>query len=98
MVRINWTPQASDDLKGIADYISRDSVKYAKLQVYRIIQRTQILKSYSRAGNVTPELNNPIIRELMEGNYRIIYKLVSENQVDIITIHHSARDLGRRNL
>ncbi len=33
MVQINWTYQAKDDLKNIADYISNDSKHYAKLQV-----------------------------------------------------------------
>jgi plasmid stabilization system protein ParE len=36
MVRINWTLQAKDDLKDIADYISKDSVVYAKRQVLKI--------------------------------------------------------------
>ena len=31
MVRIKWTIQAKEDLKGIAEYIALDSVKYAKL-------------------------------------------------------------------
>lgn len=35
MVRINWTFQAKDDLKAIADYIAKDSKRYAKLQVTR---------------------------------------------------------------
>jgi len=39
-----------------------------------------------------------LIRELIEGNYRIIYKIVNEYQIDILTIHHSARDLKRRNV
>ena len=44
MVRINWTYQAKDDLKSIAEYISRDSKQYAKLQVIRLKNRTKILK------------------------------------------------------
>ena len=45
MVRINWTFQAKEDLKSIADYIARDSKNYAKMQVMRIKSRTMILKS-----------------------------------------------------
>lgn len=41
MVQINWTKTAVDDLKSIAEYISKDSVKYAKLQVIRIKHRTK---------------------------------------------------------
>lgn len=33
MVQIRWLKEAKDDLKEIFDYISSDSVRYAKLQV-----------------------------------------------------------------
>lgn len=35
MVQINWTTQASNDLKDIFEYISRDSEAYAKRQVLK---------------------------------------------------------------
>ena len=98
MVRINWTFQAKDDLKAIAEYISKDSMRYAKLQVTRLKTRTRILKTQTRSGKIVPEINQQNIRELIEGSYRIIYKIVEDNQIDILTIHHSARDLTRRKI
>jgi addiction module RelE/StbE family toxin len=98
MVQINWTFQAKNDLKSIADYISKDSKKYAKLQIDRIKERTQILKSHPYSGKKVIEIDSDLIRELIEGNYRIIYKIVTENQIDILTIHHSARDFRKRKL
>ena len=38
------------------------------------------------------------VREFVEGNYRIIYKIKSENHISILTIHHSARDITRREI
>lgn len=96
MVRLNWTFQAKDDLKAIAEYISRDSKRYAKLQVIRLKNRTRILKTNVCSGKIVPEINQENIRELIEGNYRIIYKIVQDSRLDILTIHHSARDLTRR--
>ncbi|MFA6360526.1 MAG: type II toxin-antitoxin system RelE/ParE family toxin [Dysgonamonadaceae bacterium] len=96
MVRINWTFQAKGDLKNIAEYISKDSKLYAKLQITRLKTRTRILKAQPRSGKIVPEINIDNIRELTEGSYRIIYKIVENNQIDILTIHHSARDLTRR--
>jgi addiction module RelE/StbE family toxin len=98
MVRINWTLQSKEDLKEIADYISRHSKRYAKLQVDRLQKRTKVLKTQSRSGKIVSEINNEIIRELIMGSYRIIYKIVSVDQIDILTIHHSARDLKRRHI
>lgn len=43
MVQINWTVQAKNDLQDIAEYISKDCKKYAKLQIFRITTRTKIL-------------------------------------------------------
>ncbi|AWW32085.1 type II toxin-antitoxin system RelE/ParE family toxin [Echinicola strongylocentroti] len=54
------------------------------------------LKEQIRAGKITPEINDPNIRELVEGNYRIIYRRKSEESVSILTIHHIARDLNKR--
>jgi toxin ParE1/3/4 len=95
MVQVNWTLQATSDLKGIAEYISKDSKKYAKL---RITLRTRILSSQIYSGKIVAEIGKNNIRELIEGNYRIIYKVVNDSRVDILTIHHSARDLLRRNI
>ena len=98
MVRINWTFQAKGDLKDIVEYISKDSKRYAKLQVTRLKTRTKILKTQTRSGKIVSEINRENIRELIEGSYRIIYKIVEDNQIDILTIHHSARDLTRRKI
>ncbi len=98
MVRINWTFQAKNDLKSIAEFIAKDSAVYAKRQVLKIRGRTEILKEQIRIGRIVPEIDNPDIRELIEGNYRIIYKVVSNNRIDILTVHHSARDLTKREI
>ncbi len=98
MVQINWTHQAKADLKEISDYISKDSKRYAEFEVKRIRQRIEILKKFAFAGKINEEKGEENIRELIERNYRIIYRIISEKRIDILTIHHSARDLTQRNL
>ena len=49
------------------------------------------MREHTRAGKVVPEFQLDDIRELIEGSYRIVYHLVSQSQVDILTVHHSAR-------
>ncbi|HHH52481.1 MAG TPA: type II toxin-antitoxin system RelE/ParE family toxin, partial [Bacteroidetes bacterium] len=72
--------------------------RYAELQVIRLKNRTRILKTQMRSGKIVPEINKENIRELIEGSYRIIYKIVKDNRIDILTIHHSARYLKRRKI
>lgn len=93
MVQIRWTSLAVDDLKGIYEYISKDSSRYAKIQVIRLRARTKILINHPMSGKLVPEHDDSNFRELIEGNFRIIYKIVSNHQIDILTIHHSSRDL-----
>ena len=83
MVQINWTNQAVLDLKEIAKYISRDSLSYAKIQIKRIKHRTNILKQNPFSGQKMDFFNNPEIRQLVTGNYIIIYKIKSETRIDI---------------
>lgn len=94
MAKINWTDQAIIDLTNIADFIAKDSVKYARLTTKNIRERVRQLKSFPTSGRIVPETETPEIRELIFGNYRLIYKIFSSNRIDIITIHHSSRQLN----
>jgi len=94
MVTVIWIDQAIEDIDHIAAYTSQASRKYAIVTVNKIFQRTEILKTYPRAGRIVPETNIEAIRELLEGNYRIIYEIISEERIEILTVHHSARQLN----
>ena len=92
MVQINWTIQAKSDLKNIFDYISNDSTKYAQRQIQGIVKNTSFIKNNSKIGRVVPEFNNPKVREIIVNKYRIIYYLKEDVRVDILTVHHSAKE------
>jgi toxin ParE1/3/4 len=92
MVEIIWTQNALNDVDNCAEYIAIDSKQYAKLFVARVLQKVKILGTNSMAGRVVPELNKTNIRELIFGNYRVIYRLDSE-KVFILTVYHCARIL-----
>jgi len=94
LVRLNWTEQASSDLKSIYDFISVNSPSFAKVYIQRIKNKTTLLKDRPKLGRVVPEFDKIELRELIFGNYRIVYKIISEEQLDILTIHHSARLLS----
>jgi len=91
MVEINWTKDAIEDANQIAIFISQSSSKYARIQIERFFERTIILETFPKSGRIVPEINDLKIRELIIGNYRIIYKIVSKKSIDILTIHLSQR-------
>ena len=57
----------------------------------KIQRRTQLLKVQPFIGK---EIGDFAVRELVERNYRIIYKLVDKGRIDILTIHHRSRDFN----
>ena len=94
MVKVIWTESALSDLNDIGEYISKDSVRYAELTVSNLFESSEILETHPKAGKKVPELNNDAFRELIRGSYRIIYNIIDEFRIDILTVHRSSRLLG----
>jgi addiction module RelE/StbE family toxin len=92
MVKVIWSELSIEDLRSIFDYISIDSPYYAGIQIDRIVNRTEQLIEFPQSGRVVPEFNNESLRELIEGNYRIVYQLVNET-VEIVRIHHASKKI-----
>ncbi|MGI4728153.1 MAG: type II toxin-antitoxin system RelE/ParE family toxin [Janthinobacterium lividum] len=86
--------QAVNDVENIAEFISKDSERYAVIQTQRFFEIVLILETNIYIGRIVPEFNNEVIRELILGNYRIIYHVISENIINILTVHHSKRLLS----
>ena len=91
MAEIIWSDPALDDLRSIYDYISVHSTHTANNLVNRIMDRTEQLIEHPHMGRMVPETENETIRELIEGNYRIFYRLLSEDNLEILRVWHSAR-------
>jgi len=94
MVQIKWTLQAKSDLKNIVDFISQDSIRYARKQYESIIDTVDFLTDNTKLGKIVLEKNQDNIREIQEGNYRIIYRIISMTEIHIITIHHGKKDFS----
>jgi addiction module RelE/StbE family toxin len=92
MVKIIWTELAIEDLKSIHFYISQDSKIYADRFVNKLVSRVKQLHNHPQSGRVVPEFHIETIRELIEGNYRIIYE-IKPDFIGIARVHHSARQL-----
>lgn len=91
MVKIRWNEEAIIDIDEIAGFIAEDSVFYAQIQVERFFERVDILKTTPKAGRKMPEANDEKIRELIEGNYRIIYQIKSSSEIEILCVIHGMR-------
>jgi toxin ParE1/3/4 len=91
MAKIKWTNIALEDLRTVYDYVAQDSPKYADRLMDKIIERVDALEQHPMIGRKVPEFNDENIRELIEGNYRIIYRVEPDENIGISRVHHSAR-------
>jgi toxin ParE1/3/4 len=87
---VRWTDQAVDDLRAIREFIERDSPRYGRLVVERLFDATQRLESFPFSGRVVPELGRDDVREIVLGEYRIVYRLKGET-AELITVFRSSR-------
>ena len=94
MVKVIWTDLAIQDLNYIGEYIAKDSIRYAEITVDKLFNSTDILENNPRAGRVVPELENEVIRELIQGNYRIVYQIINDLSIEVLTVHNTSRLLG----
>lgn len=91
-LEVIWSADALEDIQNIFDYIAVDSSIYADRLITRIFESTQQLENFPRSGRMVRDLEDPSLRELIVGNYRIFYE-VREREVRITTVINGGRNL-----
>jgi len=86
-MKIVWSPLAIDRASEIADDIVLDKPAAADKWITTVFFRVEQLKSSPETGRVVPEIGDDQFRELIYGNYRIIYR-IEKKQVSMLTIRH----------
>lgn len=90
MTLLRWTDQAADDLRAIREFIERDSPRYGRLVSERLFDATQRLELFPLSGRIVPELGREDVREIILGEYRIVYRLKGETAL-LVTVFRSSR-------
>lgn len=90
MAEIRWTLQGIADLRTIADFIAKDSSHYARLFVFDVFNVVDRLGRFPKSGRIVPELMDSHIREIILGNYRIVYRS-RVKLVEILAVYHGAK-------
>lgn len=90
MTPLIWTRRAIEDVQSIQQFIAQGSPHYAELVRQQLIAAVERLPTFPQSGRVVPEANNPAIREVIQGSYRIVYRLI-HGEIHILTVHHTAR-------
>ena len=94
MAQVKWTERAIGDLIEIAEYINAESPRYAALTVTEIYYSTERLLQFPLSGRMVPEFKSKDVREMIAGNFRIVYSY-GDNVCKILTVLHSKRDIQK---
>ena len=89
-MKLYWTETANQDLLSIKRYIASDKPTAAKQWVERLRERARSALHAPLAGRKVPELSRDDIRELIEGNYRIVYQVFADRLV-VLTVFEGHR-------
>jgi plasmid stabilization system protein ParE len=91
-MNIVWSSVARQDITDLLDYISAYNPKAALKLVEGMESYVESLKKSPRIGRKVSEKDKPEIRELLYKKYRIIYQILSKNDIRILTVIHRARN------
>jgi len=86
-MKIVWSPLAVERASEIADYIAQDKPAAVVKWINVVFSKVKRLSSSPEIGRVVPEIKNDHFRDLIYGNYRIIYR-IEKKQISILTIRH----------
>jgi addiction module RelE/StbE family toxin len=86
-MRIVWSPLALERIGEIASYIAQDNPEAARLWVEDIFASVKNLSRFPESGRRVPEVRRKDLRELVMGNYRLIYRVRGEG-IAVLTVRH----------
>jgi len=94
-MRIVWSPQSIRDLRAIRDYIAKDSERYADLTIARIFTAVEQLLQFPQSGRIVPERDDPEIREIIVGPFRVVYRFRGV-AIEVATVFRGSREFPEK--
>ncbi|PID41998.1 MAG: plasmid stabilization protein [Proteobacteria bacterium] len=86
-MKIIWSPLAIDRVAEIAGYTAKDKPTAAEKWVDKIFSKVEGLASSPKSGRIVPEINKDQYREVIYGNYRIVYRIEGK-RISVLTVRH----------
>lgn len=98
-MKIVWSDLAKSNLKNIYSYyteVANESI--SKSLINRILQQSRVLEHQPEIGQVeeNPAVINKGFRYLIEGNYKIVYKIFEDNNEILIATVFDTRQNPKR--
>ncbi len=84
---VKWSPEATEDLESIAEYIARDSEFYARAVATGVLSISRSIHEFPFMGRVVPEIGDEHIRERFVYSFRLVYRIEPECILVVAVIH-----------
>ena len=95
-MKVVWTETAVAQLHEIEDFIAADNSAAAEALVEKLVALGESLSSHPQRGRLVPELPGSDLRELLHGNYRLVYR--TGKRIEVLTIFEGHRRLRHSDL
>lgn len=96
-MKIIWSPESERALYEILDYIAQDSPENALRFISQLRSRVEHLSQFPNLGRKVPEREKDHLREILEGNYRIIYR-VTKKTIEVVTVFEGHRQIREKEM
>ncbi|MEX0783195.1 MAG: type II toxin-antitoxin system RelE/ParE family toxin [Dehalococcoidia bacterium] len=88
-MRVEWTDEAQADLDNIAEFHANDPAR-ARAIIDSVVRRMEQLALFPRSAGLIPGANPAHIRQLVEGQYRVLYAAGPET-IMVLGVPHASR-------
>lgn len=89
-MKLRWSQRALGDLRQIFAYIARDNPVAARNHLAKLRKRARSAAVAPYTEQMVAELANPELREVIYGNYRLVY-LVQSSAIVMQTVFEAHR-------
>lgn len=90
---VNWSLGARRQLKGIYNYIAKDSESTAKRVTDGMVEYSMGLDNLPYRHKMMPELREECVREFSMYSYRVIFEILPENHIAVLAVVHKRQDI-----
>ena len=97
MAQIIWSNPAIEDLHQLREFYSQFSEGYADRLIDKLIARVDILINFPQSGRMASQFKDGLTRELVSGDYSIVYRIQDADTVTISRIQNNSKPLTRLN-
>lgn len=98
VAEIRWSNKAVLQVKSIGEHIELDSPWQAERIVNQLYSAPEKLRWSPRKGKIVPEFGDPQLREVSVFSWRLIYRILDEETLEVAAVVHGKRLLKRSQL